>query len=388
MLSVKILYMLLLIISVIFYLLYTEMLSLYILIFLVALPLLLGAIIIYSRFFIKGSIEAKSNTVVKKGKIDILLSINNKTIIPFSNSIITIEYFNNLLKSYDTMILTVPIHPLCNERINFSLTSDYCGILNIKIKSIQIYDFIKLFSCRIKSDVVNKITVLPEIYNLNSLYKLNIINTNESSIFSKYKRGDDPSEIFDLKNYLQGDKPNRIHWNLSLKQDNLIVRHYSQPVNSSILVALDFNGIASEKNIRSLDTVSEVFASISFLLIDNEIPFKLTFYNSHKNSNESVRVINKSDVSENIRSIFENGPSDDSVLTKEISEKAYDFSKIVYISSSAENISELYNQSNQNMTLIYIKNEFSNDFAEFENSDHIIIIPAGKLEENISKLVI
>jgi len=40
------------------------------------------------------------------------------------------------------------------------------------------------------------------------------------------------------------------------------------------------------------------------------------------------------------------------------------------------------------MTLIYIKNEFSNDFAEFENSDHIIIIPAGKLEENISKLVI
>ena len=55
MLSVKILYMLLLIISVIFYLLYTEMLSLYILIFLVALPLLLGAIIIYSRFFIKGS---------------------------------------------------------------------------------------------------------------------------------------------------------------------------------------------------------------------------------------------------------------------------------------------------------------------------------------------
>ena len=332
MLSVKILYMLLLIISVIFYLLYTEMLSLYILIFLVALPLLLGAIIIYSRFFIKGSIEAKSNTVVKKGKIDILLSINNKTIIPFSNSIITIEYFNNLLKSYDTMILTVPIHPLCNERINFSLTSDYCGILNIKIKSIQIYDFIKLFSCRIKSDVVNKITVLPEIYNLNSLYKLNIINTNESSIFSKYKRGDDPSEIFDLKNYLPGDKPNRIHWNLSLKQDNLIVRHYSQPVNSSILVALDFNGIASEKNIRSLDTVSEVFASISFLLIDNEIPFKLTFYNSHKNSNESVRVINKSDVSENIRSIFENGPSDDSVLTKEISEKAYDFSKIVYIS--------------------------------------------------------
>ena len=54
MLSVKILYMLLLIISVIFYLLYTEMLSLYILIFLVALPLLLGAIIIYSRFFYQG----------------------------------------------------------------------------------------------------------------------------------------------------------------------------------------------------------------------------------------------------------------------------------------------------------------------------------------------
>lgn len=68
MLSVKILYMLLLIISVIFYLLYTEMLSLYILIFLVALPLLLGAIIIYSRFLSREVLKQNQIRLLKKEK--------------------------------------------------------------------------------------------------------------------------------------------------------------------------------------------------------------------------------------------------------------------------------------------------------------------------------
>lgn len=389
MVTVKILYALLFIISSAFYLLYTEILSAYILIFVIILPLLLASILLFSKFLIRGNITSISNTAVKNDKINFMLTINNKTFIPFSNSVITIEYFNNLINSYDTMVLTIPIHPLCNEKISFSLTSDYCGILNIKIKSIKIYDFIKLFSCKIKPNNITKITILPEIHTLKSINNNNTIKSNDGEIYSKYKNGDDPSEIFALKNYLPGDKPNRIHWNLSLKQDELIVRHYSQPVNSSVLIVLDFSGGVSEKYIRSLDTASDIFASISFFLINNEIPFNFTYFDNKNNCLNLSQINNNSDITSNLKSIFENGPIDSPIFTNEIIKKIYDYSKIIYISSSEKAITQLYNRNILgNIILIYIKNEILNGFDDIEKFDNLIVIPSGKLKENISKIIL
>lgn len=389
MLTVKIIYAVLFIIASVFYLLYTEILSAYILIFVIMLPLLLALTLLFSKFLIRGNISAISNTAVKNEKINFMLTINNKTFIPFSNSIITIEYFNNLINTYDTMVFTIPIHPLCNEKISFSLTSDYCGILNIKIKSIKIYDFIKLFSCKIKPKSVTKITVLPEIHTLKSINDNNTIKSNDGEIFSKYKHGDDPSEIFALKNYLPGDRPNRIHWNLSLKQGELIVRHYSQPVNSSILIVLDFSGGVSEKYISSLDTASDIFASISYFLINNEIPFKFTYFNNENNCLNFSQINNNSDIISDLKTIFENGPVDSSIFTNEILNMINDYSKIIYISSSQKAVSQLNKQNILgNMIFIYIKNEILNEFVDIKKYDNIIVIPSGKLKDNISKIIL
>ena len=52
----------------------------------------------------------------------------------------------------------------------------------------------------------------------------------DSDRFSTYKKGDDPSEIFDIREYADGDKIQRIHWKLSSKTGDLMVKEGSLPL--------------------------------------------------------------------------------------------------------------------------------------------------------------
>lgn len=53
------------------------------------------------------------------------------------------------------------------------------------------------------------------------------------------KRGNDVSEVFDMRDYQPGDALRSVHWKLSGKFDNLIVREFSDPSSYELLLACD-----------------------------------------------------------------------------------------------------------------------------------------------------
>lgn len=384
----KFLYFILLIISILFYILYSETLSFYLLIFTVSLPFIMGACIIAAKFLITADIEPESETAVKNGRIGFSLKLTNRTPIPFPNSVVTVEYSNNLMGVTDKMTISIPVHPLCSEKVSFALTSDYCGILSVSVKSVHIFDFIKLFSCSVKPKNSCEITVLPEIDPVSSAENFSMINAEESDIFSKHKSGDDPSEIFDLKNYVQGDKPNRIHWNLSLKLDDIIVRHYSLPINSSILVILDFCGSASKADIRTLDTAAQTAFSISFYLAENDIPFKFAYYSGDTGNDIIIPVSDQKDTADAMREIFLAGPAEKTDFALTIKDISHEYSSILYITTSKDNLSAVMKESYMGNIRPFLIQGGPVSFGELENNNEVTVIPAGKSENGISNIII
>ena len=59
-------------------------------------------------------------------------------------------------------------------------------------------------------------------------------------------KGDDPSELFELRDYQPGDKISRVHWKLSDKHDRLIVKEYGRVVSAETLILLDLNAEAQD----------------------------------------------------------------------------------------------------------------------------------------------
>lgn len=375
----KFLYFILLIVSILFYILYSETLSFYLLIFTVSLPFIMGGCIIAAKFLINSDIEPDSDTAIKNGRIGFSLKIRNRTPLPFPNTIVKVEYFNNLMGITDTMTISIPVHPLCSEKVSFALTSEYCGILNVSVKSVHIFDFIKLFSCNIKPKKSCEITVLPEIDSVSSAGSFSMINAEESDIFSKHKSGDDPSEIFTLKNYVPGDKPNRIHWNLSLKQDDLIVRHYSLPINSSILVILDFCGKASKEDIRVLDTAVQTAFSIAFYFAENDIPFKFAYYSSNTGNDIVIPVSDQKDITDAIKEIFLSGPAENTDFALNIKDISHEYSSILYITTSMDNLSDVMKESYMGNIRPFLIQDEPLSFGEQVNNE-VTVISAGKSE--------
>lgn len=383
----KLLYLILLLISVIFYILYSEILSLYLLIFIAALPVFMALLSILARFLIKADMKPHSDTSVKNSKTGFELTVKNRSPFPFSNCIIRIEYFNSILSCGDEMTVEIPVHAFSEQKVNFYLSSDYCGLLYVRIVSAKIFDFIKLFSCTIKPKKQYTVTILPEIHQLSSHNQIKMINSEESDIFSKHKSGDDPSEIFDLKEYIPGDKPNRIHWNLSLKQDDLIVRHYSMPINSSILLILDFCGDCSHSDIKSLDSAAETAFSLALYLTGNGIPFKFAYYSDKLKREIIVPVSSENDIRSIFEKIFTDGPCIETDFAAALREISCEYSRIYYVTTSEHNLNEIMKENcDDNIMPVLIASEKDRQHSPY--SREIAIIPAGNTGAGIADIII
>lgn len=382
----KFFYLILIVISVLFYFLYIGDLSLYLMIFIISFPVLLKIIMLITKFNIKINIYPASDTTLKNGKCKYNLTIKNRTIFPFSNSKIKIEYKNKLSDITNYMDISVPVHPLTEEKLTFYLSSDYCGILSIKIKSFIIYDYIKLFKCRIKSVDAADVYILPDFDTDCISHHSKLLENEDSEAYSKNKSGDDPSEIYDLKNYIPGDKLNRIHWNLSFIQNKIITKHFSQPVNSSIIVIPD---LIKKDSIYSVDTALEILYAVSMNMLNNDISFNLCLYNNKSGENENINISDEEELISCMVTVIQNILHDNTnLISDNISDICSNQSEIFLITNKSIKINELniFNSESEK-TLIFVDDNFPKSQFKYYDNLTLAEIPSGKFYENIEKIL-
>lgn len=299
MIATRLIYIALLIGSVFFYILYIDKLSFYLMVFLFAIPIVFGVINFSIRKKLKFSVRSFESFYSKDEEIPIILSIENKSIIPVSYARITLEYQNENFGKTSTLIINTPILPKDKQDLRLEISSAHCGNIRVNITRIRVFDPILLSYFTLKKPKLSgkehqtEFLVVPEIRDLNIELETKTVVDYESDTFSKNKSGDDPSEIFDMHEYKPGDKINRIHWKLTAKQDVMFVKEYSLPINNSICLIIDHrrcSGFNDEENASATDTLLEALDSVSAFLCENEIPHKIIFSQNNENTFEKMTV--------------------------------------------------------------------------------------------------
>lgn len=373
MLSRKIIYSVLIIVSICFYVLFIEPLSFYTLIFILSLPIALLFILIIGKFSIKYKLYADTETAIKSQNINFTLKITNKSIFPFPSSVVLIKYQNKFSDNTDYFKISFPIHPRTSQELTFKLSSEYCGILKAEVKNIKLYDYIKLFSFKIRECYSTEVCVVPLVSPCSVPEQFKIAPNENGNIFSKEKSGDDPSEIFDLKDYIPGDKINRIHWNLSSRSNQLITKHYSLAVDSPVAVISDFSPNTS---LKSASSALELIYGICFSLIENKINHHLyivgtteTLYISdYESLNDAYINI--------LKFYFENDPDPDIVNSIEASKlflvtnKPYTEYKIPEIYTDTE-LKCFFTGNNENISKPIESDNISVSFIDCESFENM-----------------
>lgn len=308
MIKTKILYLIILVCMILFYILFIDSMSLLLLILTILFPVVQIFILMRIASNITASLSTENLSVAKNTESRIIVKLKNHSLLPVSCAVASMQITNTLTGESQTLTTMLPVSSDNEQSIKFSVSYAHCGKVSVTLKSIKIYDYIRLFSRTINYNISQELTVVPSLVSISPdiTTTLNAITDNEE--FSKIKPGDDCSEIFNIREYASGDKLNRIHWNLSTKLDELMVKEYSLPVSTQIIIVFELcMDEYSENRFFKNDAAIETVMSLSYYMIRNNISHKISWYDPRTGLFNTEKITSEIDFSAFLSSIYSSG---------------------------------------------------------------------------------
>ena len=150
------------------------------------------------------------------------------------------------------------------QQLEWGLSSEYCGNIRVVLETISCSDVFGLWKVVLRPGEKSHVVILPDIIQMEVTVTDSDTANWESVTYSSVKRGDDPSEIFGVREYLPGDSLKNIHWKLSGKMDDLYVKELSLPIENSILLIYETAILGKRReSARVRSAMMEAFLSVS-----------------------------------------------------------------------------------------------------------------------------
>ena len=234
------------------------------------------------------------------------VKINNPTLFVSLDAKLQIVVKNTFLKTEGKQVISVPIHMRKGYELEIPLRVSLPGIVRFEVKSIKIKDLIGVCYLNKKINDCAEATVLPMLvselpYEKTSL-EVGMIESEEST-----KRGNDFSDVNEIREYIPGDKLMSIHWKLSAKRDILMVKDRVSMSDRQLIVLPELYG----KNIDILGKILVAAYSLINELIKDKTAVRLLYWSMTRYEYEDVRLDFKADLDEAFAKMFYENTYDD-----------------------------------------------------------------------------
>lgn len=267
---------------------------------LIIMPLVMLALLILQRLRITVSVDSKNpvtekEAMEKPARATITLSVENgNRILPVTKGIAQVRYENLFSGEKGKMKVRFSVDSGRKRDRRIPVVMQNCGNVAIKVEKVRIYDYLNIFAWTVgKNFETQNVLVLPPLKEMY-LDRDGWYNETEedSDRFSLYKKGDDPSEIFNVREFADGDKIQTIHWKLSGKTGSLMVKEGSLPLTKVINIFVDLcvDGENAEEKHKNSNLLVQGIYSVSMYMIENAIPQKYIWYD-RKNEVIQERIV-------------------------------------------------------------------------------------------------
>lgn len=163
----------------------------------------------------------------------------------------------------------------------------YCGVYEIECRELLVYDLFGIFARRAECPKAVRVIVMPEEIAVEAdIEALGL--SEEREAYSDPLAGDDVSEIKELRDYRQGDRLSQVHWKLSTKSGELVVKEYEKQMGACVALVCEGAG----KGLSRLNEYYELLYAFGKKLLLEEIFFELVYYSAAAGDWEKVRIDN------------------------------------------------------------------------------------------------
>lgn len=181
----------------------------------------------------------------------------------------------------------------CSRHMKLAVSGRY----EIQASDVRIYDALHLFYRRKRLRDTAYIYVLPQCY----LVAVNVTkNTRDfvtdSDVYYTDVRGDDSGEVYQVREYRPGDRMINIHWKLTARQDEIMVRDAAKALSCPVIICVNLDGKGCRRYGEAMSTALETMVSISFSLIDVRVPHFIAWYDTEQMNITRYRITREEDV--------------------------------------------------------------------------------------------
>ncbi len=377
----KLIYLAIVIIAGGFFILYRDPLSLILFLVILAVPIILFVLAVLMRLGIKVSIESGHAVYSCGDKAIIEVVIANYSLLPVSQVKVLANYKNLFFKHYDNGEFNFFAPPFSKNRYKIEVDSRHAGRVDFFFKKAYVLDYLGVFSIPIRLKKSVSVSFLPKVHAIEPTLRRNNYTASESNVYSKHKPGDDPSEIFDIRDYADGDKLSRIHWKLSSKQDKYIVKDYSLLINEAVLILPELMfGEGEENDLDLIDAVLEVAFSLSHNLVERKTLHTIGYYNAEIDKVCTQKINDLDDLYSAFGAIFNTSNYYSTpILSGVAQEKQQAMSHVVYITANVTQKQCQNLSAGKSAACLYtVINVMDDDAADISSGEGLNIIPIRK----------
>lgn len=114
------------------------------------------------------------------------------------------------------------------DTLQLPLQPKYSGMLTLHLKKARLYDPLGVFSSSKKQDSQIRLAVLPQMSTYTHMIpEIVDLKENRAGIQPDAKPGMD-GDLRQIRGWIPGDKPSRIHWNLTARMQETMVREWNE----------------------------------------------------------------------------------------------------------------------------------------------------------------
>lgn len=157
-----------------------------------------------------------------------------------------------------------PLYGKDEKVVRVPLDTTHAGVYRMEVRAVRISDILSLFSIDRDIQKATVVIVLPDLDPVTVEASPALQFFGEESAYSSGRRGADASDILGTREYEPGDRPQQIHWKLTQRTGELMVKEYGDPRRFGTALLLDASAIT--------EPCLEALFSISLALGEARIP--------------------------------------------------------------------------------------------------------------------
>ncbi len=247
--------------------------------------------LLFRRWSLQVNLDVPVGMAESGGETLVKLNVWNKGFFAVARVRVLLVVWDSMRGKKRKYWMTLPAIPRGESEFIRSVVFYGTGNYEVQLRCLRIYDMTGLLHRDLRAKSMGQIQVLPLLHDV--AVRLTPATQNfygESDVYDEHSPGYDNSELFQVREYRAGDRLQNVHWKLTAKQDEIMVKEHSLPKACPVLLFLNYHPHFGKRERFRLLSFMEAAASLSFSIMDAGCPHYVVWYDAAEKDVMRLRI--------------------------------------------------------------------------------------------------